>query len=513
MEVNEPCKYLELRELQTARRIGNITVYGVVKACYSPKRTSGPDYMSTIQITDDSMEKGTVMTFKVFGQPQDLKMIRNIGDIVRLDRVCKKFYGRNKEDYVCSLAPIDRTFHGGCVSFFDYQKDDNTPYDTAFSSSRYNTFDDLKILPALEPSEEIERLDLLKELSHDIRNLLSKTAKLSTTFENKIAYDNMYEKTIFDVTVGEPFDLVCKILHVQEIQIHSEYEESGDTMAEILFVWDSTDSKPQKRFDELILNESKIVRDIQLVTKGQRLDIPIECLDGAPDHGTIVPVFRRKPSGDVNKRVVLEAGLMDRIVVIPSLPGPGSWVRFRNLMPTVNEYQLQCVITQYTVWTPHLEVKAFMENLKERQRLGEKCFWLFNHTDRIFSSYVTCSDDVPFSSLRDVRQCKTKEARKFRCLVRCYDTVPDLVTHKDLVTKCCWKRKRSSTGESNEMTIDFAFVLRVEDASDAIDVIVSGKQANQFLSSTPGPDTFDEDVDRQKQLLQKVSEYLADVVR
>ena len=137
--------------------------------------------------------------------------------------------------------------------------------------------------------------------------------------------------------------MVCKILHVEEVQLE------GDVL-EILYVWDSTDANPQNHTYTTEDSQSRLI--IETATKFKRLDIPLECVEHAPNVGSIMPIFRIKK--DPN-RIVLEAGLLNHTEVVTPLPSAGSYVKFKNLMPTVNEYQLQCFITSYTVWTLQLE--------------------------------------------------------------------------------------------------------------------------------------------------------------
>ena len=78
-------------------------------------------------------------------------------------------------------------------------------------------------------------------------------------------------------------------------------------------------------------------------------------------------------------------------------------------------------------------------------------------------------------------------------MVRCYDTFPQ-ISEASMVQQ--FRRNQS----------DFLFFLRVEDATDAIDLLVSGEEAKLFLSGIYGPENVVNDVEQNNKLYEKVRE-------
>ena len=66
--------------------VKNVQVYGIVVSCQTPKKSSGTDHYMTMSVVDSHVTTGEAIDVRIFGPPERLPFVLQIGDIVRLDR-------------------------------------------------------------------------------------------------------------------------------------------------------------------------------------------------------------------------------------------------------------------------------------------------------------------------------------------------------------------------------------------------------------------------------------------
>ena len=66
--------------------VKNVQVYGIVVSCQTPKKSSGTDHYMTMSVVDSHVTTGEAIDIRIFGPPERLPFVLQIGDIVRLDK-------------------------------------------------------------------------------------------------------------------------------------------------------------------------------------------------------------------------------------------------------------------------------------------------------------------------------------------------------------------------------------------------------------------------------------------
>lgn len=181
--------------------------------------------------------------------------------------------------------------------------------------------------------------------------------------------------------------------------------------------------------------------------RSTRIEIPTECAEKAPAYGSILPIILMNPDFDDDAFASLDSPAAKRAKTAMSpnskeikalrlaqfrLPMEGSWLKIRNLISVSYESQMQCLFTRYSSWTLQPEDPELMRNLRERVKSRNLLTWAGggSRPDKEFVDLATAvvldenmdEDAEVYKSLREVNAYKG--TKKFRCLVRCYDTWP-----------------------------------------------------------------------------------------
>ena len=206
----------ELLNLPPSREHGvrGVQLYGIVKSCFSPKRTAGTDYQTTVAVFDQTCER--TVDVKIFHRDRtQLPTVRRVGDIIRIEGIWTNvFYIQGQEQLGYNVKPG----HGGFVALYNHTSNEGEPY---FASSRSDHW---------KESAADARLNDLIQFRKD------------PEIPSRLAADDGSDNFRRNISQIDPSmsscDLVCKVLHVEDFS-------AGPDRKTVFFVWDSADAKPQ----------------------------------------------------------------------------------------------------------------------------------------------------------------------------------------------------------------------------------------------------------------------------
>lgn len=353
---DEDYKFLQIIDA-TASINQKVNLIGVVMETSIPKQSKGTDFFCTVRIVDESMPCwGVSVTF--FSETMEkLPQVQCAGDILQLSRVVMKTHGSevyalfNKK--FSSFALFDGK-HGS--SFVPYQV-----------SSKYHAREqDKKFIVGLR--------------------------EWMVDHENEIACSDL--QSLKDIVQGDHFNVVCKILHLSEVQ-KDEW---------MLFVWDGTDTPPVV-IDNKIEDEGEKPLPLQL----EPFQLPRDILCTFPPVGTVL-------------RVILGSSEKLGLNTIKT----GRWVKLINL-----KCEVQAALWSATIM--HFSKLCYLPDdndlvLQCQRNYDERVSSKWGHMPSLsfpWASDLTATEypAVPFVTLMHVLTSAEVTA-KFKCVVRVVDIFP-----------------------------------------------------------------------------------------
>ena len=200
--------------------------------------------------------------------------------------------------------------------------------------------------------------------------------------------------------------------------------------------------------------DALIAANLKEDPRSARIEIPTACAQKAPAYGSILPIVLVNPDFDDDAYAGLDSPAAKRAKTAMSpnskevkalrlaqfrLPMEGSWLKVRNLISLTYESQMQCLFTRYSSWTLQPPDPELMRNLSERVKSRNLLTWAgggrmpdteFVHlATSVLLDENTDEDAEVYKSLREVNAYQG--TKKFRCLVRCYDTWPKIRDNGD----------------------------------------------------------------------------------
>jgi hypothetical protein len=455
-----------------------INIMGVVTDWEEPRKTRGPDLMTSLKIADLT----GVVEIRVFARTIDsLPRPRNIGDIFRLHRGTLSVYTRNVEgegsiSKSCVVASLSKSraswtlFFGDAVADKD-NKDEFKPYGN--SHERYTM--SIKCMSLI---------DLLRNFSRNgtwRASAMGLTAKQGEEYRRMIksAFTTGYE------SMNHTFcDLVVLVVAVEHDSYHSHH---GKT---IVWVWDGTNAPPyppnvDTRFpkdrvghNEMTLDQIEIEQLMEILYR-KTLDMKLvkSC---PPPFGTIVPILF--PS--TNKAFDLHD------------PPVGYWIKIRNVGFTIVDSQLQGFFThntKYQMWRVDDE-KMYESSLVEPRGPMSGCKDI--EYGQIRSTVL--ENIRPVSNVRDVLwrardvieggADEHRECEFFRCRVRIMTIWPG----NDNLSSICIPRitvpediLESEADNDDEWLFACRFTL--EDPTGSLEADLFGREGAYFFSDIVSP--------------------------
>ncbi|XP_077218108.1 protection of telomeres protein 1a-like isoform X2 [Tasmannia lanceolata] len=251
--------YLELRDAiccigQKVNLAGVITEFGV------PRKSKGTDYFCSMKIMDTSYH-APGLSVNIFAENmQKLPHVKSTGDVIYLHRVVMKSIEGNV------YAAFEKRFSS--FALFELESSGmGEPYQ--ISSNFHSTVHDKKLITQL------------------------RTCLVDHQFDTGA---NQLFVLLREIKVGQPLDLICKIICVWEFP-----EDRW-----MLFVWDGTDTPPIS----LPMKPDEVENPIPLLL--EPLPLPRDVLCTFPRVGTVLRVIIDKELG-------------------PKVQGSGQWVKLRNI--------------------------------------------------------------------------------------------------------------------------------------------------------------------------------------
>ena len=454
-----------------------INLIGVVTDWEEPRKTRGPDLMTSVRLADLT---GTVEV-RFFAKNRDLlPRPRNVGDILRLHRGSVSVYTKYRETgddgptepettttVVASLSKSRASwtlFRGDVVHDKD-SEEEFQPYAHSHKLYTMNT----------------QCMKLIEIQRHFSRN----GSWRSELLENKANEGENYRRMIKSAfasgreDINHTFhDLIALVVAVEKDSYHSHH---GKT---IVWVWDGTNAPPYPpnidlRFpkerllqSDMTLDQVEIDKLMQIMYR-KELDMKLvkSC---PPPFGTIVPVMFPMS--------VKAFDLED--------PPIGRWIRIRNLGFTLVDSQLQGFFTQntkYQMWRVE-DDKMLEASLKEPYGPSEGCLDI---------DYGSIKSEVldsvrPITNIRDVlwrakdivnSADDQRECEFFRIRCRIMTVWPG---QNDITSVCV---PRSSVPESL-LDVDadpddewlYACRFTLEDATGSLIADLFGREGAYFFS-------------------------------
>ena len=454
-----------------------INLIGVVTDWEEPRKTRGPDLMTSVRLADLT---GTVEV-RFFAKNRDLlPRPRNVGDILRLHRGSVSVYTKYRETgddgptepettttVVASLSKSRASwtlFRGDVVHDKD-SEEEFQPYAHSHKLYTMNT----------------QCMKLIEIQRHFSRN----GSWRSELLENKANEGENYRRMIKSAfasgreDINHTFhDLIALVVAVEKDSYHSHH---GKT---IVWVWDGTNAPPyppniDSRFpkerllqSDMTLDQVEIDKLMQIMYR-KELDMKLvkSC---PPPFGTIVPVMFPMS--------VKAFDLED--------PPIGRWIRIRNLGFTLVDSQLQGFFTQntkYQMWRVE-DDKMLEASLKEPYGPSEGCLAI---------DYGSIKSEVldsvrPITNIRDVlwrakdivnSADDQRECEFFRIRCRIMTVWPG---QNDITSVCV---PRSSVPESLlDLDADpddewlYACRFTLEDATGSLIADLFGREGAYFFS-------------------------------
>ncbi|KAK9688774.1 hypothetical protein RND81_09G010200 [Saponaria officinalis] len=342
---------------QKVNLIGIIVEYG------TPNRSKGTDWFVSLRIVDETHhDRGFLVN--VFAESQGkLPKVETSGDIIQLSHVMMKTH--NAETYAL--------FNKSYSSFALYEGkygDNCKPY---------------------QASLKFRQRDQDKAFVVGLRKWVE-GVQLGTAAKDSVMLRQLKE--------GQCFDLVCKILHVSEVN-KDEW---------MLFIWDGTDVPPLQLQSKL---DDEIKNPLPLQVEPQSLPRNILC--SFPTVGTTLRVSVQHKNANL---------------IIPSLT-TGRWVKFINMTFNVQGGLWCGVLTQETklrfVPSDDSYILERQRDYEERfsSKLNRMPFTSFPWPSRI-TEVDRKVEDVPLVTLMDILTY-TQVTAKFKCIVRVVAALPSKV--------------------------------------------------------------------------------------
>ena len=477
---NQNYAYTTLLEIQNghAHQVPGreVNVIGVVTDWEEPRKTRGPDLMTSIRLADLT---GSIEV-RVFARTRDqLPRPRSVGDVMRLHRGTVSVYTKYRETdegpsepvtTSCVVASLSKsraawTLFRGDVTHDKDNKEEFMPYAHSHQQYTMNT-------------QSMKLIELLRQFSRNgswRAHLPEHNANESENYRRMIksAFASGREDTnhVFH-------DLVALVVAVEKDSFHSHH---GKT---IVWVWDGTNAPPYPpgidlRFPkerlpptEMTLDQLEIDKLMQIMYR-KELDMKLvkSC---PPPFGTIVPI------------------LFPMNVKAFDLDDPpiGRWIRIRNLGFTLVDSQLQGFFTQntkYQMWRVE-DDKMLRASLQEPYGPSEGCIDINYGTIK-----STVLDDVrPITNIRDVlwrardivdSADENRECEFFRTRCRIMTVWPG---QDDVKSACIHRSKVPATLLEDDADPDdewlYACRFTLEDATGSLVADLFGREGAYFFS-------------------------------
>ncbi|KAL9248331.1 hypothetical protein vseg_021665 [Gypsophila vaccaria] len=340
-----------------------VNLIGIIVEYSTPLRSKGSDWFITLRIVDETYhDQG--FTVNIFGAiPRVLPKIQACGDIIQL----------------CNV--VIQTHKGNTYAHFDKRYSSFALYEGKYGKSckPYRT------------SLKFQQRDLDKTFVVGLRKWVD-CVQLGTVSKDVVLLRQVKE--------GQCFHLICKILHVSEV-------EKDEWM---LYIWDGSDVPPLEVQSNL---DDERNNPLPLQVESQSLSRAILC--NFPTVGTTLRVSVQNRNANL---------------IIPSLV-TDKWVKFIKMTFNVNGGLWRGVLTQET------KVRSILNDdrcILERQRDFEKRFASklnrMPSTSFPWPNCITEVDskvkDVPLVTLMDILTY-TQVTAKFKCIVRVVSALPSKV--------------------------------------------------------------------------------------
>ncbi|ESQ38708.1 hypothetical protein EUTSA_v10028628mg [Eutrema salsugineum] len=397
---------LKLVKIKDAINLINqeVNLLGIVIERRDHKRCRNNNWICTLRIIDDSYHSPG-LTVNVFNNNlEELPYIKNHNDMILFIRVKMTFFDAGKAvTALCNKRVSSFALYEGITEeeFVCYQCTSNFRDEERYKSSIYN-------LGKLFASTSTRDL-ALQSSSYRIK---AQTLK-------KFSF-------LREIKKGKHFDLVCKILHVND-----------DTRT--IFVWDGTDAPPASILANGIDREDKAFSSISVNTLLSR-----DILLGFPTVGTIL-------------RVSLSSHLFHWVK-------PGQWVKLYRLLCEVDKGSWIGKFTDSTTVRLAQDdrlVEKIMRIYDKRisSKFGHIPFWSFPSPSRLTEAD---DDQAPFVTLMDIITFP-KVTYKYKCIVRVVAAYP-------------WQVEKFSSDENRSYRV----LLTLEDPTATLEAFLCDKDAEYF---------------------------------
>lgn len=466
-----------------------VNVIGVVTDWEEPRKTRGPDLMTSIRLADLT---GSVEV-RVFARTRDLlPQPRNVGDILRLHRGTVSVYTKYREvdegappesqTSACIVASLSKSraawtlFRGDVLHDKDSQEEFE-PYAHSHKQYTMNT-------------QCMKLIELLRQFSRN-------GSWRSELPENNSKEGENYRRMIKSAfasgrdDINHTFhDLIALVVAVEKDSFHSHH---GKT---IVWVWDGTNAPPyppniDMRFPKERLSQSEMTLDQLEIDKLMQImyrkELDMKLVKSCPPpFGTIVPI------------------LFPMNVKAFDLEDPpiGRWIRIRNLGFTLVDSQLQGFFTQntkYQMWRVE-DDKMLEASLKEPFGPSEGCIDIDYGSikSEVLDSVrsITNIRDVLWRA-RDIVDSadEQRECEFFRVRCRIMTVWPG---QDDLASVCIPRSKvpASLLDEDADPDDEWLYACRftLEDATGSLVADLFGREGAYFFSDiAPACDLSDEE--------------------
>ncbi|XP_015880193.3 protection of telomeres protein 1b isoform X1 [Ziziphus jujuba] len=253
---------ISIREARQKRLKKKANLAGIVTEFSFPRKSAGTDYVSILKIVDESEMHEELSVHMFSDRIEDLPLVQSYKDFIILYHVMIKEY----ENRPCAICNKQYSSY----ALFDVNS--NTPNYTPYQASRGFVLleQDTGYVPRMW---QVSRY-------HDMG-----------------AGNSEYIVSMKNLAANQHFDLICKVLHVQEASRNRW----------MFFVWDGNDAPPLSL--DTKYKDSEIPLGIEPVPLARHIICQFPCV------GTVL-------------RVTVDQGLKD---IGLHFKGIGKWVKFRNI--------------------------------------------------------------------------------------------------------------------------------------------------------------------------------------
>ncbi|KAG7578798.1 Nucleic acid-binding OB-fold [Arabidopsis thaliana x Arabidopsis arenosa] len=340
-----------------------VSLIGIVLEQREPKQCRTNDWICTLRIIDDTYPSPG-FTVNVFSNTlEQLPQIKNHDDMILFTRIKMQTFDSGKR--------VSAACNKRVSSFALFEGEDFVCYQC---TSNFHEEE------ALYKSAMADLRKFFATCSEDVRALQSISYRTEPCSVETFSF-------LREIKIGKRFDLVCRILHVDE-----------DMSA--VFVWDGTDAPPASILAKRS-EEDKAFSSLSVHTLLSR-----DILLSFPTVGTIL-------------RVSLSSHLFHRVK-------PGDWVELYQLLCEVDKGSWVIKVTNSTK-VRHLAqddrlVEKIMRLYDKRisSKLGHIPFWCFPSPPGLTETDENCA---PFVTLMDIITFP-KVTCKYRCIVRVVSAYP-----------------------------------------------------------------------------------------